>query len=394
MLGLAIAVLMAGGCGGEESKEHADAGEGHAQRPERHDGKTVILEPEVLARAGIRTATVEARGLAGEISTTGQVDFDQSRVAHVSPRVSGRVQRVAANLGDAVARGGVLLLLDSMELAEAKSTYLQTRAREDLTRQNFDREAGLHAERISSRRDLEEARAAHQEASAARTAAAEKLTLLGLSREELERIRPGDHDASIFPLRAPLSGTVVEKHATVGEVVSPERNLMTVADLSSVWIWIDVHERDLQKVHLDDEARVQLASQPATLIGGRVRYLAPQVDPASRTVRARIDVPNAGGLLRPGEFAEVWLHDPHAPSSAGAPAVPESAVQREGEHALVFVAAGPGRFQAREVVLGRRMGEWAEVLRGVRVGEEIAVEGTFLLKSELSTETMGEGHAH
>jgi multidrug efflux pump subunit AcrA (membrane-fusion protein) len=155
-----------------------------------------------------------------------------------------------------------------------------------------------------------------------------------------------------------------------------------------------VHERDLQKVHLDDEARVQLASQPATLIGGRVRYLAPQVDPASRTVRARIDVPNAGGLLRPGEFAEVWLHDPHAPSSAGAPAVPESAVQREGEHALVFVAAGPGRFQAREVVLGRRMGEWAEVLRGVRVGEEIAVEGTFLLKSELSTETMGEGHAH
>jgi multidrug efflux pump subunit AcrA (membrane-fusion protein) len=120
------------------------------------------------------------------------------------------------------------------------------------------------------------------------------------------------------------------------------------------------------------------------------------VDSDTRTIRARIDVANTGEAVRPGEFAQVWLHDPHVPGASGSagPAVPESAIQREGDRSLLFVARGPGRFQARAVVLGRRFGDWVEVLKGIDVGEVVAVEGTFILKSELSTEEMGAGHSH
>ena len=404
---LALALIgVLGGCRGDntpkedaEHKHGAEAGEGsteHADHEGEHEEGLIVLDPSVVQRAGIRTAVVEERGLGGELTTTGQVDFDQGRVAHVSPRIDGRVHQVRADLGQAVSRGSVLLVLDSIELAAAKSEYLQAKARERVTQQSSEREEALHAERISSLKDVEEARAAHQEAAATRRAAEERLTLLGLSRSEIDTIRQEDPRASLFSIRSPLKGKVVEKHATVGEVVSPDKNLMTVADLSRVWIWIDVHERDLGKVHLGDQARVLLTSRSSAVITGTVSYLGDQVNTDSRTVRARIDVPNAGEILRPGEFAQIWLQDPHVTPTPGSegPVVPESAIQRDGERSILFVQTSPGRFQTRQVLIGRQLGEWVEVLRGVAVGEVVAIDGTFILKSELSKEQMGEGHSH
>jgi cobalt-zinc-cadmium efflux system membrane fusion protein len=204
----------------------------------------------------------------------------------------------------------------------------------------------------------------------------------------------GDRSASLLPLRSPIAGTVVEKHATLGELATSEESLFTVADLGHVWIWIDVFEQQLAGVHLGDDVAVRVGAFPNRTFAGEITYLAPQVAVETRSVRARIDVDNADGLLRPGMFASIRLVDPHATEAPISVVVPETAIQlRQGEP-LVFVPLGGGRFAAREVALGRREGGWVEVVSGLAAGERVVVEGSFFLKSELAREELGGGHSH
>jgi cobalt-zinc-cadmium efflux system membrane fusion protein len=195
-------------------------------------------------------------------------------------------------------------------------------------------------------------------------------------------------------VRAPLAGRVVEKHVTIGELVTPEHNLFTVADMKHVWIWIDVYERDLGGVHIDDDVAVTVEAYPGATFGGKVTYVSDKVDPATRTVRARIDVENPERRLRPGMFARVRLSDPHSTSTEPAVAAPADAVLRDGDRFLVFVSLGGDRFERRAVVLGRKTSEFVEILSGVEAGDVIVVSGGFLLKSEASKDEMGAGHEH
>ena len=199
-----------------------------------------------------------------------------------------------------------------------------------------------------------------------------------------------------MPVRSPVSGRVVEKHVTVGEMVTPERNMFTIADLGHVWIWIDVYEQNLRNVHLEDDVAVAADAYPDELFGGKVSYLSDQVDADTRTVRARIDVENPEHKLRPGMFVRVTLSDPHIKSSDLEPSlvVPTGAVQRDGDEFIVFVSLGDNRFERREVEVGRTTGGFAEIRSGLDSANIVVVEGAFLLKSEASKEQMGAGHEH
>jgi cobalt-zinc-cadmium efflux system membrane fusion protein len=383
---------------GDEHVEHAGAG--HAEHPHHtgHVEGVVELAPEVVERLRIRTAPVNSRRLPAQLDTTGKVDYEQDRLAHVTPRLEGRVERVLVDLGRTVSRGQTLAVIDSIELGQAGADYLQARAQEDLARQNYEREQDLYAERIASEKEMLEAKAAHLEALARLRHAEATLRLSGMSESQIGALAPGDPQASLLAVRAPLGGRVVEKHVTVGELVSPDRNMFTIADLEHVWIWIDVYERDLQQVHLEDDVEVEVDAFPGRIFGGKVTYLSDAVDPHTRTARARIDVANPKTELRPGMFARVRVTDPHlAPQDhpeAPSLVVTRSAVQRDGEESIVFVAAGPGRFERRVVTLGRQSGELIEILSGLAPADGVVVEGAFLLKSEASKEEMGAGHSH
>ncbi len=379
--------------GAYNHEEHTDADE--------HDNDEegiVELTPEAASRAEIRTAPVEQRILAAELSTTGQVDFDQTRLAHVSPRISGRVHQVHAVLGQQVGAGQALAEIDSVELGQSKAAFLQAKAREELARKSFDRAESLLAERIASEQEVIEAEASLREATASLQTAEETLRLYGLSQSQVDGLTYEDRRAALYPLRAPFAGTVVEWHVTLGELVTPERNLFTLADLSRVWIWIDVYQRDLGGVHLEDEARARVDAFPGEVFAGTVSYLSAQVDSDTRTVRARIDVANPDGKLRPGMFVEVELLDPH-PLEGGLAQSPslvvaESAVVRDGEEYLVFVPAGELRFERRDVQIGQRSDGSVAVLSGLEFGESVVVEGAFLLKSAASKDSLGGGHEH
>jgi cobalt-zinc-cadmium efflux system membrane fusion protein len=388
---LLSATVLAGACS-DDARE--SPGEGDAHEEQHHEEGVVELTPEMVARAAIRTEPASTRSLPRQLQTTGQVGYEEDRLAHVSPRVPGRVEEVLADLGDEVRKGQELVVIDSVELGQAKAAYLEARAGEELARQNYEREQGLFAQRISSEKDALTAKAAHLEAVARLRSAEETLHLYGVPDEQLRDLDYGGAQASLLPIRAPLAGRVVEKHVTIGELVMPERSLFTIADLGHVWIWIDVYERDLGSVHIGDDVEVTVDADPASTFHGQVTYVSDKVDPDTRTVRARIDVDNPERTLRPGMFARVTVSDPHSTSAGPSLAVPAGAVLREGDGFIVFVALGEGRFERRQVGPGRKTVEFVEILSGLEPGAEVVVEGGFLLRSEASKDEMGAGHEH
>lgn len=362
---------------------------GAKERPKHEEG-LVELSPEARATAGIRAQAAEARPLAAEIETTGEVGRNEDRVARVGPRVAGRITAVHAVLGQKVSRGQALAVIDSTELGQTKADYLQAQAQEDLARATYERENRLAAEKISSQKEVLEARAALLQAQAARRSAEEKLRLFGLTATQVGAIGRGQ-GTSLLPVSSPFAGVVVEKEATLGEVVAPEQKLFTVADLRRVWIWIDVFEKDLRRVHPGDGAAVEVDAYPGEKFQGKVSFFSAQVDPGTRTVRARIDVDNGDGRLRPGMFTRIRLSDPHTTGGTPVVVVPESAVQRRGDGFAVFVQEGEGRYRIRPVRTGRKAGGVVEILDGVKAGEPVVVQGVFFLASEASKESFGEG---
>ena len=368
--------------------------ESAAQESPAGDAKgTIHLSPEAVVSAGITLGAAEIRPLRTEIETTGSVDFDQRRFAHVSPRVGGRVEATLAEVGDLVRSGQVLARVDSIALGEAIGEYLQARARAELARETFERERGLFADRVSSEQEMLSAQAAAREADAALRGAEEHLHLLGLSDDKVHTLGYDQPRASVYEVRAPFAGTVVERHATLGEMVEPQAPLFQIADLSRVWVWIDVFERDLARVHLGDDVELHVEAFPGSAFEGKLVYLGSRVETESRTARARIEVPNPEGRLRPGMFARVRISDPHAADgeaeSVSVLAVPETALQRDGDQFVAYVALGDGRFETRKVRTGRKGDGFVEVLDGLSAGESVAVAGTFVLKSEASKESLG-----
>lgn len=387
---LAILALLLAACPAEDAHDHAE------EHEEPHDDGLVELDPAAAEAAGIRTEPVARRPLLPELSTTGRVDFDENKLAHVGPRTKGRVAEVRADLGATLVAGQVVAVLDSVELGRARADFLAKRSDLHVTEASLKREELLRAEKITSEAEVLQARAAYEQARAHTSAAAETLRVLGLSRSEIETLTFGAGTPGRLELKAPFAGTLVERHLQRGEFVSPEDTLFTVADLTSLWIWIDVYERDLSRVHLGDEASVAVEAWTGRTWVGTVTYLRDSVDADSRTVRARIEVANPDRALRPGMFATIRLSDPHHEDADAADvlAVPDSAIQRRGDRSVVYVARGPGRFEEREVGIGHRSSGWVEVSAGLEVGESVAVSGTFILKTEASRSSLGGGHSH
>ncbi len=393
-----IGALFVAACASSPEGDHGEtADDGHEQEDSPvHEEGVVEIGSEMLRRMELRTAPVSTRVLPVQLETTGQVDFEQNRVAHVTPRIPGRVEKVQADLGDRVTKGQVLVIIDSIEFGRAKSEYLQARAQAELARQNFEREEGLFAERISSEKEMLAAKSADLEAVARLRNTEEVLRLHGLTDDAIQALSYDDRQASLLPVRAPLAGRIVEKHVSIGELITPDRAMFTVADLDHVWIWIDVYERDLGNVHLEDDVAVTVEAYPDTIFRGEVTYVSDQVDSHSRTIRARIDVENSEQKLRPGMFARVVLSDPHGAASelAASLVVPEGALQRDGNRFIVFVRVSDHRFARHEVQVGRKADGFIEIQSGLDPADIVVVAGAFLLRSEASKAEMGGGHDH
>ena len=386
-----------------EGQEEHDEHEGHDEHDEAAEANTVVLSPGAAARVELITTPVEVRDLAGELVATAEVGFDEDHRVHITPRLAGRLVEVRATLGQTVAAGDVLAVLDSTEFGRAQAEYLQARTRVALAQDTLKREEKLAAEQLSAQREVAAARARAAEERSTLEAAAMTLHLYGMTPAAVAAIRPGQVE-TLMPLVSPLAGKVVHRHANRGELVGPgegerggaEDTLFIVADLSRVWVRLDIHERDLSRVHVDDTAAVQVDAWPE-IFEGRISQLGDQVDPVTRTVAARIELPNPEGKLRPGMFARVRISDPHAAPAPNRPkslVVPVAALLRSGEGFIVFVKTGERQYVRRAVHVIRRTADLAEIADGVQAGEAVVVRGGFILKSEAAKASMGGGHSH
>jgi membrane fusion protein, heavy metal efflux system len=382
----------------EHKEEHAKEEAGHKDEHGKHDeheehdehGKgSVKMSAEMQKQNGVVIAMAEKKRLPGAISATGKVEANADRMAHVSPRISGKVVGVKASLGDSVSAGQTLATLDSVELGEAINHYQQAKTKLALAQSNMDRIKVLVEKKIAARKEILQAETEFKTAQAELHADSERLSLYGLSVSE---IKGSGHKNPLLPVRSPFGGVITEKHAIVGELSDPSKSLYTVADLSSVWIMVDVNEKDLAKVKRGQAARVAVGAFPDLKLKGRVTYIADVVDPTTRTVKARVEVANPGRKLKPEMFATVELA-----LAADAPpvlAVPEEALQELDGKKVVFVAGNDGEFEAREVQLGRSAGGMVEIVSGLDVGDKYAAKGAFILKSEVKKGEVVDEHGH
>jgi len=377
----------------EKGGGHDEGKEGHKE--EEHEGHdehgeegTVTMTAEAQKLNGVVVAPASKQRLAGVISATGKVEANADRIAHVSPRISGKIVTVRASLGDSVASGQTLVTLDSVELGEALNRYHQSKTRLALAQANMDRIKVLVEKKIAARKDIFQAETDYKTTQTELHTDEERLSLYGISVSDLKgenRKRP------LLPVKSPISGIITEKHAIVGELSDPSKSLYTVADLSSVWVLVDINEKDLAKVRKGQTATVMVGAFPDLKLKGRITYIADLVNEATRTVKARIEVANPGRKLKPEMFATAELA-----LAADAPpvlAVPEEAVQELDGKKLLFVTENGTEFEQRPVELGRAAAGLVEITAGLKEGERYAIKGGFVLKSEVKKGEL-EGHNH
>lgn len=351
------------------------------------EGK-VQLADETLKSAGIEIQAAGPRQMTTTFEVPGEIKADETRVAHVVPRLQGVVIDVLRKEGDRVRAGDLMAVINSRELADAKSAFLAAGQRVLFARASLEREENLWKKKISAEQEYLEARRAFDEVRLAHEVASQKLVALGLSQAAVNALGAVAPDSlSRYEIRAPIAGTVVERDLTVGEAVAEDRNIFVIADLSSVWIEASIPAKDVVNVRQGQPAMV-LAPDAGLEVGGRVSFIGALIGERNRRAIARIVVANTGGAWRPGSFVIVTLEQ----SSATVPvAVPVEAIQTFRDWQVVFVRYGDW-FEARPLELGRSAGGWIEVLSGLKAGERYAATNSFAVKAEIGK--LGATHDH
>lgn len=320
----------------------------------------------------------------------GKILPNENRLAHLSARVPGRIVAVYASLGDRVESGGRLLLLDSPAFGEAQLGYRKTRTAVQVTEKALERARALLDRGAIGAGEYQRREADYENARADLAEAEEKLHLLGMTEQEIEQLAskslPHAKVAQVF-LRAPFAGEVIARNATVGEVVDPNTTLFAVADLSTVLVRADFPEHQVGRLQTGLEVEVRVPAYPEAVFRGVVTYVGAMIDPTTRTVTARLHLPNPDRRLRPEMFAEVTLLTPEQPVLA----VPHAALQQVGSRTVVFIVRGARRFELREVKTGESPHDYVEVKAGLEEGDELVTEGSYALKSEVLREQMRMG---
>jgi membrane fusion protein, heavy metal efflux system len=395
LLGLACSPLwLMTGCeragGGTPSATPSAA----ASAPSGASGGTnvVAVPPDSPQFKQLRVEPVRLRNVvADEVVAPGRVGANPNRVSRVLPPVQGRVLEVMVKLGDFVEQGQPLLSLDSPDADAAVSGYLQAEAAErqakfalakaetDYLRAKdlYEHRAVAEKDVLSTQNDLAQAKGNVETTRAASEQARRKLELLGL--------KPNEFNQPTL-VRAPISGKILDVNVTRGEyrgaVASHSDTttvpLMTIADLSTVWMSSDVPEPSIRFIRVGEEVEITFVAFPDEVLRGRVARIADTLDPQTRTVKVHVELPNPKGRFRPEMFGSIR----HAGAARSLPVVPLAAVVQEYGRSVVFVERGPGRFERRQVTTGPRHGDAVAVLSGLQADERVVVDGAMLLKGQ------------
>jgi Cu(I)/Ag(I) efflux system membrane fusion protein len=325
------------------------------------------LSPAARKLAEIQTAPVERRPVATEVRMVGKVEYDETRVSHITAWVPGRLENMFVDhLGATVEKGDQMVSIYSPELLTAQEELIQSvRALKN-----------LHATESESLK-----RTAQQTVAAVR----EKLRLLGLTGEQIAEIETRGSVSDEITLRAPTGGVVVEKSAFEGQYVSTGTRIYTIADLSQVWVKLDAYESDLPWIRPGQQAEFSTEAYPGEIFRGEVAFIDPILDPTTRTAKVRVNLENPGGRLKPETFVRAVVMAEMGEAAGGLPhlVIPASAPLITGKRAVVYLETEPGLYAGREIVLGPRAGEFYIVEEGLEEGQRVVTHGNFKIDSAI-----------
>lgn len=345
----------------------------------------VHLTADEIQKSGVTAEPVTRTEFRVARDFPGTVVPNQHALADITTLVRGRVVDVYADLGKQVKGGELLAVLYSSELGMAQSTYLKAKAKLYVAERAYQRAQSLLKEKViglaeSQRRegDLISARAEKREAQ-------DRLRLLGMTDELIASLDRDQQIRSYVPILAPFDGRVIARDLTRGEVVETTERLFQVADLSDVWVAANIPEKDIPFIHTNDVVSKQLVevrvkAYPDRVFKGKITYVGDVLEPSTRTMRLRLELPNPDGKLKPEMFATIRVYSDPEP---GMLTLPEAAVQRERSRLFVFVQREPGTFEVRDVKVSESNGQVVKVYDGLTEGELVVTNGAFVLKSEL-----------
>jgi membrane fusion protein, heavy metal efflux system len=367
----------------ETNEEHVHGEEddhGHAHDHEHGEDPLVRLSEAQQQQLGITLAVAQAGTLETSLTLPGTVGLNTERVVRIVPRIPGMVRDVRKRLGDAVRAGEVLAVIDSRELADAKAGYLAAGERFTLAESTFVREKGLWEKKISPEQDYLAAKQALTEARIELQVAKHKLQALGLSEAALKQLasRP-EGSLTRYEVVSPLAGTLIEKTVTAGELLKDDTEAFVVADLSTVWVTLQVPPTALSSVRKGQRVVISAGGMMSEA-EGNISYVAPVLLEETRTAATRVELPNPDGRWRPGLFVTATIASGDNTASV---LILKSAVQTIEGRPSVFVKTKDG-FSPRPVTLGRANETHVEVASGLSPGERYAATETFILKAELA----------
>ena len=313
------------------------------------DGITVKISPEVENNMGVRTALVKKDKLWRRIDTVGYVDFDENKISHIHLRTKGWIEKLLIKSeGERVKKDQLLFEVYSPELVNAQEEYLQA------------------------------LRSGHKGLS---RASGERLEALGISVSQIKKLNKNRKASQFVKVFAKQDGIVSKLNVREGMFVVPQKEVMSLADLSSIWILAEVFESQADWVKSGQSAEVKLSYLPGREWKGKVEYIYPSLDPKTRTLKVRLRFDNVDEALKPNMFADVTIY---GGAKREVHIIPRESLIRTGNDERVIVSIGNGRFQPREITAGIESGEFIEVIKGLSIGDKIVTSGQFLIDSEAS----------
>jgi len=333
----------------------------------------IVLGPEKLS--SIKVGAIAVRELPRSLSVAGKVQFDEDRVARILAPVPGQVVAIHVKVGDVVRNGQAICAISSREAAAAIAEHAESHKDLDLARKTLAMTQDLFEHQAASRIALQQTENDYAKASSRVSRSDQELRVLGLADEEAIASFNGR-----LPVVAPIAGVVIERHVNDGQFVQADTTpMITIADLTTVWVLGDIFERDLRFVSIGAAATIAAAAYPDERFTGRVDYVSATIDPATRTAKVRVSMPNPGVRLKPEMFASVTLRLADVESVL---TVPSRAVFVEDGRTFVYAAVGADRFVRRAVDVGANEGSECRIVGGLSAGDRVVVDGALLLREE------------
>jgi membrane fusion protein, heavy metal efflux system len=365
-----LSAMILAGCGARGADHKA------AAAPPAGNPLEITVRPDLMRQ--IKVGEPKWEQVSATLRVAGRVEADETRMARVSAPVTGRIMDLDIIEGQVVTRGQVLATIHSSDLSAVESTFLKADSQYQLADRAVARarqllEAGVIGEAELQRRDTE-----LQQAGAELSSAREQLRVLGISDEALEKLQKTRAVDSLIHVVSSISGRVLERKVTIGEVVQAAESVCVVADLSKVWLVADVPEQSAGTIRIGKALKAEIPALPGETITGKLTYVSAIVNPETRTVRMRMDLPNPDRRYKPAMLATITLMD----NAERRRIVPANAIVREGNEDNVFIQTGPDKFVLQRVDLGPEFRDGRALIDGVRPDQKIVLDGAFHLNNE------------